>query len=124
MSGSSKDQSDGYGLVSSFVLFNSSTFTDMGSNKDVLWPPTGVDNQDTNVDIVFVHGLGGKRYNTWTKEKCLWPQKILSKDFPRARIMTVSRLGRSILCRHSATTVNIQSLNGAQNFTIKHTASS
>ncbi|KAL9124352.1 MAG: hypothetical protein Q9217_006313, partial [Psora testacea] len=55
---------------------------------DILWPPDGQDDHATNVDIVFIHGLGGKRHNTWTKGGVLWPRDLLAKDFPQARIMT------------------------------------
>jgi hypothetical protein len=41
------------------------------------------------VDIVFVHGLNGKRHGTWTKGNVLWPRDLLAQDFPKARIMTV-----------------------------------
>ncbi|KAH8429488.1 esterase/lipase family protein [Aspergillus melleus] len=41
---------------------------------------------DAIVDIVFIHGLGGHRENTWTKYNVFWPQRILPEDVPKARI--------------------------------------
>ena len=39
--------------------------------------------------IVFVHGLTGNRQNTWThNDGVFWPQDLLPKDLPTARIMT------------------------------------
>jgi len=39
--------------------------------------------------IVFVHGLTGNRRNTWThNDGGFWPQELLPKDLPTARIMT------------------------------------
>jgi protein SERAC1 len=30
--------------------------------------------------IVFVHGLGGHRRETWTKDDVCWPKELLSKE--------------------------------------------
>jgi len=39
--------------------------------------------------IVLVHGLTGNRQNTWThNDGVFWPQDLLPKDLPTARIMT------------------------------------
>ena len=42
--------------------------------------------------IVFVHGLGGDRVQTWTvgeeREGVFWPRDLLPKDFPTARILS------------------------------------
>lgn len=38
--------------------------------------------------ICFVHGLGGGRYSTWTKDEVFWPYNLLPKDIPDARIIT------------------------------------
>ena len=59
-----------------------------GFGMDILWPPAEKGDQDSDVDIVFVHGLNGKRHATWTKGNVLWPRDLLAKDFPTARIMT------------------------------------
>lgn len=46
------------------------------------------------VDIVFVHGLGGDRINTWTwrgsntEDTTFWPQELLPIDCPTARILS------------------------------------
>lgn len=42
------------------------------------------------VDIVFVHGLGGKRDGTWTAKNTSnpWPVELLSDTVPRARLLT------------------------------------
>ena len=68
-----------------------------GLGLDVLYPgppsrgssANTSSDRDVIVDIVFVHGLGGSRYGTWKKNGVLWPKSLLSKDFPRARILTV-----------------------------------
>ncbi|KAI9811511.1 MAG: hypothetical protein M1832_000886 [Thelocarpon impressellum] len=42
-----------------------------------------------DVDIVFVHGLTGKRQSTWTHANGLcWPRDLLPASFPRARVLT------------------------------------
>jgi protein SERAC1 len=39
--------------------------------------------------IVFVHGLTGNRRNTWTHpDGVFWPEDLLTKDLPTARVMT------------------------------------
>ncbi|KAK1772209.1 hypothetical protein QBC33DRAFT_520561 [Phialemonium atrogriseum] len=45
---------------------------------------------EPTVDIVFVHGLTGHRERTWTAQSgCgLWPQTLLPKEIPSARILT------------------------------------
>lgn len=47
----------------------------------------------TSSSIVFVHGLGGDKIGTWTwdtvKERSqFWPQSLLPKDCPTARILS------------------------------------
>lgn len=37
---------------------------------------------------MFVHGLGGHRYNTWSKNNVFWPRDLLSRDFPDVRVIT------------------------------------
>ncbi|KAJ5308660.1 hypothetical protein N7508_004039 [Penicillium antarcticum] len=47
------------------------------------------DTSNANIDIVFVHGLTSNREETWTHKKGIfWPQDLLARDFPIARIMT------------------------------------
>ena len=87
--GRQKKHADGYGMVS----FASPTPVILShALQDVVWPPEGQGDQDANVDIVFIHGLGGRRHSTWTKGETFWPLDLLSKDYPRARIMTVSMI--------------------------------
>ena len=40
--------------------------------------------------IVFVHGLTGNRETTWTHKQTqsFWPQTLLVRDLPKARILT------------------------------------
>ena len=38
--------------------------------------------------LVFVHGLGGHWYNSWSKNGVFWPKELLSRDFPNVRIIT------------------------------------
>ncbi|GAB1314018.1 Tetratricopeptide-like helical (Fragment) [Madurella fahalii] len=57
-------------------------------------PTTGIQllhNQENSiVDIVFVHGLTGHREKTWTAKHALlpWPQALLPSKIPSARILT------------------------------------
>ena len=37
--------------------------------------------------LVFVHGLGGHWYNTWSKNGVFWPKDLLSKDVQNVRII-------------------------------------
>ena len=92
MFGINKEQSegscDGLGLVRSFTAHEVlPTHYLHLSLQETL---SNTSDRDAVVDIVFVHGLGGKRYHTWTKNGVLWPRDLLAEDFPRARIMTVS----------------------------------
>ncbi|KAF2227930.1 Alpha/Beta hydrolase protein [Elsinoe ampelina] len=47
-------------------------------------------NKNRAVDIVLVHGLTGDRETTWTHRStsCFWPEQLLPRDFPNARIFT------------------------------------
>lgn len=40
--------------------------------------------------VIFVHGLTGNRKTTWTQESTgmFWPQTLLPRDLPTARIWT------------------------------------
>ena len=38
--------------------------------------------------LVFVHGLGGQRCDTWSKNGVFWPKDLLSRDVPNVRIIT------------------------------------
>lgn len=38
--------------------------------------------------ICFIHGLGGGRASTWTKDDVFWPRVLLANDIPNARILT------------------------------------
>ena len=37
---------------------------------------------------MFVHGLGGHWYNTWSKNGVFWPKDLLSEDIKNIRIIT------------------------------------
>ena len=52
----------------------------------VLYDGTG--DSSTGVDIVFVHGLRGSAYRTWSKGDICWPRDLLKDDIPRARVIT------------------------------------
>ena len=41
-----------------------------------------------STNLVFVHGLGGHWYNTWSKNGVFWPRDLLSKDVQNVRIIT------------------------------------
>ncbi|KAH8588043.1 hypothetical protein B0O99DRAFT_377762 [Bisporella sp. PMI_857] len=62
----------------------------------ILWPKTNI-NQDFDLDIVAIHGLGGDSFKTWTegnpRSGILWLSDLLPDDLgkeanARARIMT------------------------------------
>jgi len=42
------------------------------------------------IDIIFIHGVGGHPFDTWTADKSgtFWPRDILPKDIPYCRILT------------------------------------
>ena len=37
--------------------------------------------------LVFVHGLGGHWYNTWSKNGVFWPRDLLSQDVQNVRVI-------------------------------------
>lgn len=49
---------------------------------------SGNDIQDTGVDIVAVHGLGGHSFGTWISPEsgAFWLKDFLPESFPEARI--------------------------------------
>ncbi|KAK7607481.1 hypothetical protein JOL62DRAFT_559391 [Phyllosticta paracitricarpa] len=55
-----------------------------------LWKPN--DEDDIVADICFVHGLGGHREHTWTKDdekvKSCWPRDFLGQDINNVRTFT------------------------------------
>ena len=38
--------------------------------------------------LVFVHGLGGHWYSTWSKNGVFWPKDLLGEDIENVRIIT------------------------------------
>lgn len=51
--------------------------------------------------IIFVHGSTGDRDKTWTSQgQVLWPQDLLSKDVPTARVLTWGYDAENLFSRH------------------------
>lgn len=53
--------------------------------------PIDTPSKKPTVDIIFVHGLSGNAYKTWTsKSGCFWPMDLLPKTLAsfRPRILT------------------------------------
>ena len=65
--------------------------------------------------LVFVHGLGGHWYNTWSKNGVLWPKDLLSRDIENVRIITfcydlnvvklLGRVSRNQIHEHARTLI-------------------
>jgi len=45
-------------------------------------------NASALVDIIFIHGLGGHPYETWSKDDTYWPTQLLPSDIPTARVLS------------------------------------
>ena len=61
------------------------------SNKTGILPIAGTENSNRDLDILFIHGLGGDALSTWQYEnnnKYFWPQALIS-DFPNIGIWTI-----------------------------------
>ncbi|KAJ5090976.1 hypothetical protein N7532_009660 [Penicillium argentinense] len=52
----------------------------------VVWPPEY--KQDDPDIVVFVHGLNGGSYRTWTDGSTFWPKDLLPTILPTARVLT------------------------------------
>ena len=61
------------------------------TNNNGVFPVGGTDNKRRLLDLVFVHGLGGDAYSTWTRNEddtLFWP-KWLADDFKDIGVWTV-----------------------------------
>ncbi|KAK4213297.1 het-eN, partial [Rhypophila decipiens] len=84
------------GEVSSKQTQTTSDNSQRGCTKSDLFPNEQVYGlrvlykpQDSAGDIIFIHGLSGNSYNTWTSHKGVyWPTQLLSLDFPNVRVMS------------------------------------
>ena len=59
--------------------------------------------ENSNIDIVAVHGLGGHPFKSWTSneksKKCFWLEDDLLKDLPGARLFTFGYKSHPIFSR-------------------------
>ncbi|PNP57410.1 hypothetical protein THARTR1_02407 [Trichoderma harzianum] len=55
-----------------------------------MWQAELLIQSDTQLSVIFLHGLTGHREGTWTAEGEAdpWPKSLLPKDLPTARIIT------------------------------------
>ena len=54
-------------------------------------PPSTAARQESDFDVVLLHGIGGHAVHTWESQHgAVWPQEWLPKHFPNARILTVA----------------------------------
>lgn len=61
----------------------------MASTEKGIFPIGGAENPNRALDVIFVHGLGGDAYSTWTEgEDLFWP-KWLSEDVPEIGVWTI-----------------------------------
>lgn len=62
------------------------------SNKTRISSIAGTENSSRDLDVLFIHGLGGDAFSTWqyrNNDKYFWP-KGLTSDFPNIGIWTIS----------------------------------
>lgn len=54
-----------------------------------LHPITGTENRERKADLIFVHGLGGDAFDTWSNKESFWPEWIGS-EFPEVGVWTLA----------------------------------
>ncbi|ASQ91475.1 hypothetical protein CHL67_11560 [Prosthecochloris sp. GSB1] len=66
---------------------------------------SGCDNEDRKADVIFVHGLGGDAFETWTHPddpNAFWP-KWLGEDFPQVGVWSLGYVAtKSNVARNSS----------------------
>lgn len=61
------------------------------NNKTKISPIAGTDNSNRELDVLFIHGLGGDEFSTWQSEgsnNFFWPE-ALSSDFPNIGVWAI-----------------------------------